>query len=56
MRNDGGKYRLESNWTAFKVERNRYRKMIRSVCTQVLSDKVSGCGQDMKNYIPLSMV
>ena len=42
------KYRLESNWTAFKVERNKYRKMIQSVCTQVLSDKISGCSQDMK--------
>ena len=42
------KYRLESIWTAFKVERNKCRKMIWSVCTQVLSDKVSGHGQDMK--------
>ena len=48
------KYGLESIWTAFKVERNKYRKMIRLAHTQVLSDKVSGCGHNTKNYILLS--
>ena len=42
------RYRLKSNWTAFKVERNKYRKMIRSACTQVISDKVSECGRNTK--------
>ena len=42
------KYRLKSNWTSFKVERNRYRMMIRSAHTQVISDKVLECGCNTK--------
>ena len=40
------KYRLQSNWTAFKVERNKYRAMLKSVRKNTVSEKINECKHD----------
>ena len=42
------KYKLQSNWIAFKAEHNKYRAMLRSIRKTTLSDKVNECEQDTK--------
>ena len=42
------KYRLQSNWIAFKAEQNKYRVMLKSIRKTTLSDKVNECKQDTK--------
>ena len=42
------KYRLQSNWIAFKVERNKYRAMLKSVRKTTVSEKINECKQDTK--------
>ena len=42
------KYRLQSNWIAFKVERNKYRAMLKSIRKTTVSEKINECKQDTK--------
>ena len=42
------KYRLESNWTAFKHEHNKYRSMLSSIRKEDISTKIAACEQDTK--------
>ena len=42
------KYRLQSNWIAFKAEWNKYRAMLKSIRKTTLSNKVNRCDQDTK--------
>ena len=42
------KYKLQSNWIAFKAEHNKYRTMLWSIRKSTLSDKVNECEQDTK--------
>ena len=37
------KYRLQSNWIAFKVERNNYRAMLKSIRKTTVSEKINEC-------------
>ena len=47
------KYRLQSNWIAFKVERNKHRAMLKSIRKTTVSEKINECKQDTKNSMPL---
>ena len=47
------KYRLQSNWIAFKVERNKYRAMLKSIRKTTVSEKINECKQDTKSSMPL---
>ena len=47
------KYRLESNWTAFKHKHNKYRSMLRSIRKEDISTKVAACKQDTKKLYTL---
>ena len=42
------RYRLQSNWIAFKVERNKYRAMLKSIRKTTVSEKINECKQDTK--------
>ena len=42
------KYRLQSNWIAFKVERNKYRAMLKSIRKTTVSEKINEWKQDTK--------
>ena len=42
------KYRLQSNWIAFKVERNKYRAMLKAIRKTTLSEKINEGKQDTK--------
>ena len=42
------KYKLQSNWIAFKAEHNKYRAMLQSIRKSTLSDKVNDCNNDTK--------
>ena len=42
------KYRLQSNWIAFKVERNKHRAMLKSIRKTTVSEKINECKQDTK--------
>ena len=44
------KYRLQSNWIAFKVERNKYRAMLKSIRKTTVSKKINECKQDTKKF------
>ena len=47
------KYRLQSNWIAFKVERNKYRAMLKSIRKTTASEKINECKQDTKKTLCL---
>ena len=36
------------NWTALKIERQKYKRMLRDVKTQTICEKVSDCSWDAK--------
>ena len=42
------KYKLQSNWIAFKVKRNKYRAMLKSIRKTTVSEKINECKQDTK--------
>ena len=47
------KYKLESKWTAFKHECNKYRSMLRAIRKEDISTKVAACKQDTKKLYTL---
>ena len=47
------KCRLQSNGIAFKVERNKYRALLKSIRRTTVSEKINKCKQDTKNFMPL---
>ena len=48
------KYKLELNWTAFKVERNIYNRLLRYKKHQVISKKVNDLKGDTKSLYRLN--
>ena len=36
------------NWTALKIERQKYKKMLRDAKTQIICEKVADCNRDVK--------
>ena len=41
------------NWTALKIERQKYKRMLRDVKTQTICEKVADCSQDAKKLYSL---
>ena len=47
------KYKTESTWAAFKVEKSRYRRMLKHTHINAVSEQVHECGTDSKNLYKL---
>ena len=47
------KYKLESNWKAFKSERSKYRQILREVRRAKIAEKVNECDNDVKKLYNL---
>ena len=47
------KYKLESNCKAFKLERVKYRQMLREARRVKVAEKVNECGNDVKKLYTL---
>ena len=45
------KYKFESNWKAFKLERLKYRQMLREARRVKIAEKVNECGMMSRSYI-----
>ena len=41
------------NWTALKIERQKYKKMLRDAKTQIICEKVADCNRDAKKLYSL---
>ena len=47
------KYYLPSNWTVLKVERSKYRCMLKTVKKDAITDMVNDCGRNSKKHYTL---
>ena len=46
-------YGFMENWTALKIERQKYKRMLRDVKTQTICEKVADCNRDAKKFYSL---
>ena len=47
------RYGFMENWTALKIERQKYKRMLRDVKTQTICGKVADCNRDVKKLYSL---
>ena len=47
------KYKTESTWTAFKVEKLRYSEMLKHTRINAVHEQVHKCGTDSKKFYKL---